>query len=80
MCLAVPLRVVEVDRETLMGVVERAGIKRRINISLVENVRPGDFVLVHAGFAISILDEKEAQKTLETLEELVEKMDENIRS
>lgn len=50
MCLATPAKVIEIDGE--MAVVEIEGIRRRGNISLLDNVAVGDFVLVHAGFAI----------------------------
>ena len=45
-------------------------IRRRVNLSLVEGVTPGDYVIVHAGFAITLLDETEAQKTLDLMNEL----------
>lgn len=50
MCLATPARVIEIDGET--AVVEIEGIRRQGNISLLDNVAVGDYVLVHAGFAI----------------------------
>lgn len=71
MCLAVPLRLVEVDGAS--GVVEMGGIRRRANLSLVEGPKVGDYVVVHAGFAITILDQKEAEETLAIVRELMEK-------
>jgi hydrogenase expression/formation protein HypC len=69
MCLAIPAEVVEI-RENDLAVVEVGGAKKRISVSLVDGVRVGDYVLVHAGFAIDIVDELEAKKTMELFEEL----------
>ena len=69
MCLAIPAEVIEIQENDL-AVVEAGGAKKRISLSLVDDVRVGDYVLVHAGFAIDIVDEQEAKKTMELLEEL----------
>ncbi len=68
MCLAVPLKLVEI--EGYEGIVEMGGIKRRVNLSLVENPQRGDFVLVHAGFAIAVINREEAEKTLSLIREM----------
>ena len=68
MCLAVPLKLIDVEGH--YGTVEMGNIRRRVNLSLVEGVTPGDYVIVHAGFAITLLDETEAQKTLDLMNEL----------
>jgi hydrogenase expression/formation protein HypC len=68
MCLAVPMRVVEINGET--GTVEAGGMQRKVGLMLLDGVRPGDYVIVHAGFAIQIIDESEARKTLALFEEL----------
>ncbi|RMH01407.1 MAG: HypC/HybG/HupF family hydrogenase formation chaperone [Aquificota bacterium] len=71
MCLAVPSRVIEV-REDGTGLVDTMGVKRVVSLELVEEpVKEGDWVLVHVGFAIKKLDEKEALKSLELFEEMV---------
>lgn len=62
MCLAVPMKVV--SREKEFCVVELSGVKRQVNIQMLPNVKPGDYLIVHAGFAIQRLDEKEAKQTL----------------
>ena len=63
MCLAVPGKVIEIDDDK--AIIEYGqGVTNRANISLVD-VKTGDYVLVHAGFAIQVLDEKEALETLE---------------
>lgn len=69
MCLAIPAEVTEI-LENDLAVIEAGGAKKRISVSLVDGVRVGDYVLVHAGFAIEIVDEQEAKKTLELFEEL----------
>ncbi|MFA4044885.1 MAG: hypothetical protein HZRFUVUK_001686 [Candidatus Fervidibacterota bacterium] len=68
MCLAVPMRVVAVNGNEVE--VEQGGTKLRVRVDLVEDVRVGDYVLVHAGFAIQKLDEEEAFETLRLLEML----------
>jgi len=66
--LAVPMRVVAVNGNE--AEVEQGGTKLRVRVDLVEDVRVGDYVLVHAGFAIQKLDEEEAFETLRLLEML----------
>jgi hydrogenase expression/formation protein HypC len=72
MCLAIPGKVVEVDGESMMrmGRVDFGGITREISLAYLPGVGVGDYVIVHAGFAISQLDEEEAQETLRLLAEL----------
>jgi len=69
MCLAVPMKVIEIDEKMNTGMVESAGIKRRIGFMLLEDVKIGEWVIVHTGFAISKLNEQEAQETLDLLRE-----------
>ena len=69
MCLAVPMKVLEVLGDTAK--VDLGGVSRTISIAFMEDVRPGDYVIVHAGFAIQKLDETEAAKTLEILNEVL---------
>jgi len=69
LCLAVPAKVLEV--EGILATVEVAGNVRKIGISLTPEARPGDYVLVHAGFSIQVVDEKEALETLALMEEWV---------
>lgn len=83
MCLGIPGQIVElIDSEQMMARVDVAGIKRPVNIAcVVDNSHPpeaciGDWVLVHVGFAMSRIDAKEAERTLEILAELGELQDE----
>lgn len=73
MCLAVPGRVIEWgERRPLFSAatVEFAGVRRQINMACVPEAAAGDYVLVHAGIAISRIDAAEAERVLATLEEL----------
>ena len=75
MCLAIPGKIVEiVDAENQIAKVEVGGVKRNINIGMLpENeTRVGDYVLIHVGFAMSKIDEREAEETLRLLKELGE--------
>ena len=68
MCLGIPAKVVQID-DSQEGKVEYLGTKVKTNFSLLEDVRKGDWVIIHAGFAISKLNKKEAKETLELLRE-----------
>ena len=73
MCLAIPGRVMEiVDEANRLAMVDVAGVKRTINIGLLDAdgtaVAPGDWVLIHVGFALSKVDEEEAHATLALLQ------------
>lgn len=68
MCLAVPARVVE--KKDSQAVVEIAGVRRNASLLLLPEVEIGDYVILHAGFAISKLDQKEAHQTLELLRKI----------
>ena len=71
MCLGVPGRIIETREGGLMrmGKVDFGGITREICLAYVPEARVGDYVIVHAGFAISQIDEAEAQETLQLLVE-----------
>jgi len=71
MCLAVPAEVVELMAEE-MALVETGGVRKVVSIMLLEGVQEGDFVLVHAGFALEKVDREEAERTLALLEEAAE--------
>jgi hydrogenase expression/formation protein HypC len=71
MCLAIPGRVVEVvDPENRIASVDVAGVRRKVNIGLLDGVGAGDWVLIHVGFAMSQVDEAEALETRRMLEAL----------
>jgi hydrogenase expression/formation protein HypC len=68
MCLAIPMRLTEIDGP--QGTVDTRGVSCDIRLDLVEAPRVGDYVLVHAGYAITVLDETEAAETLALLTEI----------
>ncbi len=72
MCLAIPMRVIRIDGDK--GVVEIGGMRREVGLQLVEGVKVGDYLIIHAGFAIQKLDEQEALETLKIWEEMAQAM------
>ena len=73
MCLAIPGKIVEiVDEANFLAKVEVSGVRRQIHYGLLadDGLQVGDYVLIHVGFAMSKIDEKEAEETLRLLEEL----------
>jgi hydrogenase expression/formation protein HypC len=83
MCLAIPGQVVElVDEPNRLAKVDVAGVRRNVNIGLLdadgEGARPGDWVLIHVGFAMSKVDEEEAQATLGLLQRMGEAYDQEL--
>jgi hydrogenase expression/formation protein HypC len=76
-CLAIPGRVVEIgDEAGGVAKVEVGGVRRNVNVALLDAVGVGDYVLIHVGFALSRVDEHEAMETLRLLEELGSYQDE----
>ncbi len=75
MCLAIPGKIVEiVDAENHIAKVDVGGVRRNVNVGMLEedDVRVGDYVLIHVGFAMSKIDEREAEETLRVLQEIGE--------
>ena len=70
MCLAVPLKIVE--KNGADGVGEFDGVRRRVRLDFVPQAQMGDYVIVHAGFAIEKLDEQQARENLEALQEVAD--------
>ena len=70
MCLAVPVKVVSIDGD--MAETEIGGVSRPVSIVLTPEVKVGDYVLLHTGYAIGVLDEAEAQETLKLFEEIMD--------
>lgn len=68
MCLAVPGKII--DRQDMLATIEMSGITRKVSLMLLPEAQIGDFVLIHAGFAVQAIDEEEAQKTLALFKEL----------
>ena len=68
MCLALPMRITAVDG--VMATIVAEGLEQRCSVMLVPQAEGGDYVLVHAGFAINLVDEVEAEETYELLREI----------
>jgi hydrogenase expression/formation protein HypC len=69
MCLALPARVVERHPDD-QAVVDLGGVRKMVSVALVPEARVGDYVIVHVGFAIGMIDPEEAQRTLALMSEL----------
>ncbi|HST54235.1 MAG TPA: HypC/HybG/HupF family hydrogenase formation chaperone [Pyrinomonadaceae bacterium] len=73
MCLAIPGKIVEiVDAENQIAKVDVGGVRRNVNIGMLDETKVGDYVLIHVGFAMSKIDEHEAEETLRVLNEIGE--------
>jgi hydrogenase expression/formation protein HypC len=70
MCLAIPARVVQIEES--LGLVELGGVVREASFMLLPDAQVGDYVLLHAGYALQKLDEAEAEETIRLLTELAE--------
>lgn len=68
MCLAVPAKVIAIRDQ--LGTVELSGVQREVSLMLLPETAVGDYVLVHAGFAMQIIDQKEAEETNALLAEM----------
>jgi hydrogenase expression/formation protein HypC len=78
MCLSIPSKVVKIDRQNSVATVDTMGVQREASLALVgdEDIKIGDFVLLHIGFVMNKIDEKEALLSLEAFAKIVELMDE----
>ncbi len=70
MCLAVPLKIVSVTGKQAVG--EAAGLTQKLRVDFLPDVRPGDYVMVHAGFAIEKLTEQQARENLACIQEALD--------
>ena len=74
MCLGIPMKVIKVEGDR--GIVEIGGVRREASFQLLEDVKVGEYVLIHAGYAINKIDEEEAKKTLSLLLEIAAQSEE----
>jgi len=76
MCLSIPSKVIEISEDKTMCRVDTMGVVREANLMMMgeEDIRVGDFVLLHIGFVMNKIDEKEALASIETYKEILEKM------
>jgi hydrogenase expression/formation protein HypC len=77
MCLAIPSRVTHIENQ--MATIDVEGVQRQASLLMLEDVAVGDWVIVHAGFAIHKIDEEIAQETLKILREAVEAVERKER-
>jgi len=76
MCLAIPAKIVEIEDN--MGTIDMEGTRREVSLLLLEDAKIGDYVIVHAGFAIHKIDEKEAMESIKLLREMASLVDQEI--
>ncbi|MCL6466107.1 MAG: HypC/HybG/HupF family hydrogenase formation chaperone [candidate division WOR-3 bacterium] len=74
MCLAIPTRIVAIEGERAIG--EVGGVQREISIVMTPGVKVGDYVIVHAGFAIQVLNKTAAEETREIFEQMAQRVSE----
>jgi hydrogenase expression/formation protein HypC len=81
MCLSIPSKVVKIDKERNMAVVDTMGVTREAGLELMEegDVKIGDYVLLHIGFIMNKIDEEDALESLKVYNEILEKMEEEER-
>ncbi|MDD5079640.1 MAG: HypC/HybG/HupF family hydrogenase formation chaperone [Candidatus Omnitrophica bacterium] len=68
MCLAIPVKVIKIKENSAQ--VNMAGVKRLVDVRFLEGLQVGDYILVHAGFAIEKIDEEQAKETLKLLDQI----------
>lgn len=73
MCLAVPLKIVSVEGKQAVG--EAGGLTQKLRVDFIPGIRPGDYVMVHAGFAIEKLTEQQARANLACIQEALDALD-----
>ena len=77
MCLGIPGKIQEIydDHGTKMAKVDFGGVSREVCIEVIPEAKPGDWTIIHAGFALNLLSEEEAQETLDILQQMAELAD-----
>ena len=70
MCLAVPARILSINQEKMIAVADVNGAQTECSLMLTPEAKTNDYVLIHAGYAINIIDEEEAQKTIEIFQDM----------
>ena len=77
MCLGIPAKIIKIENN--MGTIDMEGTQREVSLLLQEDAKVGDYVIVHAGFAIQTIDEHEAMESLKVLRQLAAQLDEQNR-
>ena len=73
MCIAIPSKIVNIENE--IGTIDVEGVKRKVSLQLLDDANVGDYVIVHAGFALDKIDELEARRSLKTIREVASLME-----
>ncbi len=79
MCIAAPAKIVEIDKESNICAADFGGVRQNAKLDLLPDVEVGDYVLIHAGYAIEKLSEEAAKESLESWDELLEMLEEEDR-
>jgi hydrogenase expression/formation protein HypC len=79
MCIASPAKIVEIDTESNICAADFGGVRQNAKLDLIPDVQIGDYVLIHAGYAIEKLSEEAAKESLESWDELMEMLEEEDR-
>ncbi len=77
MCLSIPSKVIEINKDEMTAIVDTLGVKRKVGIDFIaDEVKVGDFVLIHIGYAMNIIDEEYAKESIALYQEIIENMEE----
>ena len=77
MCLSIPSKITKIDEESNVATVDTMGVERHASLDLIDQeVKIGDYVLIHIGFAMNKIDEEDALESLKVYREIIEKMEE----
>ena len=81
MCLSIPSKVIKINKEQNIATVDTMGVQREASLDLMQanEVKMGDYVLLHIGFVMNKIDEADALASIETYKEILQKMDEEQR-
>jgi hydrogenase expression/formation protein HypC len=74
MCIAAPAKIIQINDDK--AVVDFGGVRQKVKLDLVENIKEGKYVLVHSGYAIEVLSDQEAKESLEAWAELLKVLEE----
>lgn len=80
MCLAIPSKIIQINHQEQVAIIDTLGVQREASLSLMdEEVNIGDYVLLHIGFIMSKIDEKQAKESLELYKQIVDSMEEELK-
>jgi len=76
MCIAAPAKIIEINDDDNIAVVDFGGVRQQVKLDLVDDVEIGRYVLVHSGYAIEVMSDQAAKESLEAWDELLKALDE----